>query len=197
MNSTRCNQPPAASVPAAAQVKKEGKKRDSETNSSAPSFLGRRHFRAADGKVLKGRRPLCRDITYFALASAETAAGDRLRPVRRAFSRARLVAIAFDAAGRVESARRSRSPRFAAGAVARTAFVEVTLTVPGKHDKETVGLTPRSKASTRPSSRSIRHRQGITDEADPARHRLLGDQWDAYNRSTARNRKRQRMSPNV
>jgi len=128
----------------APKPKKDAKKRDSETNLFGAEFRWVEANFSADGKDLKkvGVR-YAGDITYFVsmrglkrpLAIAFDRSGERFHGL----ASVQLHSMPLDASQMREAI--AFSAFRAAGVPSpRTAFVEVKLTVPGKHDKEYLGL---------------------------------------------------------
>jgi putative membrane-bound dehydrogenase-like protein len=181
--------PPPGAPGGPPQPKKEAKKdsRDSERNLFGTAFPWAEADFTADGTTLKkvGVR-YAGDITYFISARGLK------RPLAIRFDKfggrpfAGMTAVQLHAMPLDPSKAREAlafSVFRAAGVPApRTAFAEVTLTVPGKHDKEYLGLftvvenvDPRFLADRFGTDKGLLMR--------PARMRgldFLGDDWDRY-----------------
>ncbi len=167
--------------------KKDDKKRDTEKNLFGTDFPWVEADFTADGKTLKkvGVR-YAGDITYFVSTRGLK------RPLKIAFdkfgdqqfnglSAVQLHAMPLDPA-KAREVLASSVFRAAGVPAPRTAFAEVTLTVPGKHDKEYLGLfTVVENVDTRFLADRFGSDKGLLMK--PFRLRgidFLGENWDGY-----------------
>ncbi len=173
--------------PPAREEKKETKKREAEKNFFGTDFPWvEADFTANDTTLKKVGVRYAGDITYFVSARGLK------RPLKIAFdkfdkqrfhglSAVQLHAMPLDPAKAREAL--ASSVFRASGVVApRTAFAEVTLTVPGKHDKTYLGLfTVVENVDAQFLNDRFGSDQGLL--LKPARMRgidFLGDDWDRY-----------------
>ena len=171
------------------QPRRAEQKRDSEKNLFGTEFPWAQGDLTADGKTLKkvGVR-YAGDVDLLRVRPRpEAAAQGRVRPVRRPDvpRPGRRSTCTRCRSTRRRRARRWPTPSSAPPACPppRTAFAEVTLTVPGKYDKEYLGLyTVVEQVDKQLPQGPLRDRQGPADEAGSGSRGLdyLGDDWERY-----------------
>ncbi|HEV3440410.1 MAG TPA: PVC-type heme-binding CxxCH protein, partial [Gemmata sp.] len=169
------------------EVKKDDKKRDSEKNLFGTDFPWVEADFTADGKTLKkvGVR-YAGDITYFVSAQGLK------RPLKIAFDK--FSAQQFDGLSAIQLHAMPLDPAKAREVLAysvfraagvpspRTAFAEVTLAVPGKHDKDYLGLyTVVENVDSRFFADRFGSDKGLALKPFGIRGiDFLGDDWDRY-----------------
>ena len=185
----RCSRPPRRLRPRRAPppAPPPRDKRDSERNLFGTEFPWAQGDFSAEGKTYKkvGLRYAGRDHLLRVGPGPEAAAEDRVQQVRRpAVPRPHVAPAPRDAAGPREGPRGPGLLPLPGGRrpAPRTAFAEVTLTVPGKYDKEYLGLYTVVENVDRPF---LEDRFG-TDKGllmKPFQVRsldYLGDDWERY-----------------